>query len=131
MDEEKVASFPIASMDSFLVSSEFGKELAARQTSAFVDFRVLCREFMNRLIILLVGSVSAQSRVARGLSSFCPEMLLENDDNCVFELFADLCKVLESCNTISCDEAKSDVEEFSTYVVEKRGNTVVWDIQPA
>ena len=107
-------------MESFLVSSDFGKELAARQTSAFVDFRVLCREFIDCLIVLLVGSVSAQSRVAMGVSSFCPEMLLEGDDKCVFELFADLCKVLESCETISC-EAKSALETFSTYVLGKRG----------
>ena len=120
MDEEKVTSFPIASMDSFLMSSDFGKELASRHTSAFVDFRVRCREFIYRLIVLLVGSVSAQSHVARVLSSFCPDMLVEGD-RCVFELFTDLCKVLESCKTISCDEAKSAVEEYSTYVVEKRG----------
>ena len=46
---------------------------------------------MDPLIVLLVCSVSAQLRVARVLSSFCPEILLEGDDRCALELFADLC----------------------------------------
>ena len=121
MDEDRISSFPVASSERFLIGSDFGKELAARQTSVFVEIRVRCREFINRLIVLLVGSVSAQSRVASGLSGFCPEMLLESDNRCVFELFTDLCEVLESGETISWDHSKSAVEEFNTYVVEKRG----------
>ena len=120
MSEEKVAEFPSIAMESFLVASDFGRELLAGKTSEFSTFRVRCREFLDRLILIILKSPSVTSRVARGLYCFCPELMLEGDGQLVFQLFPDLCRVLESCRSLSSDESKAAVEEFSSYVVEKR-----------
>ena len=46
--------------------------------------------------------------------------MLEGDDRAVFRLFADLTGVLESCGLLAADETKASIEQFSSYVVEKR-----------
>ena len=46
--------------------------------------------------------------------------MLEGDDSAGFGLFAGPCGYLESCGVVSPDVSKAVVEEFSTYVVEKR-----------
>ena len=120
MDVEKVAEFPPIAMESFLAGSDYGRELLAGKTSEFGTFRVRCREFLDRLIVVILKSPSASSRVSRGLYSFCPELLLEGDGLLVFRLFSDLCRILESCGALLSDESKDAVEEFSSYVVEKR-----------
>ena len=120
MSEEKVAEFPPIAMESFLAGSDYGRELLAGKTSEFSTFRVRCREFLDRLIVVILKTPCVSSRVSRGLYSFCPELLLEGDGQLVFRLFSDLCRVLESCGALLSDESKAAVEEFSSYVVEKR-----------
>ena len=119
MDEEKVAAFPSIADDVFLASCDFGRELLAGKTSEFPTFRIRCREFMDQLVSIILKCPSASSRVSRGIYSFCPELLLEGDGQLVFQLFPDLCRVLESCGCLSSDDSKAAVEEFSSYVVEK------------
>ena len=66
MDIEKVAEFPPIAMESFLAGSDYGRELLAGKTSEFGTFRVRCREFLDRLIVMILKSPSASSRVSRG-----------------------------------------------------------------
>ena len=120
MSEEKVAEFPSIAMETFLLASDFGRELLAGKTSEFSTFRVRCREFLDWLILTILKSPSVTSRVARGLYCFCPELMLEGDGQLVFQLFPEMCRILESCGSLSSDESKAAVEEFSSYVVEKR-----------
>ena len=120
MDIEKVAEFPLIAMESFLAGSDYGRELLAGKTSEFGTFRVRCREFLDRLIVVILKSPSASSRVSRGFYSFCPELLLEGDGQLVFRLFSDLCRILGTCGALLSDESKAAVEEFSSYIVEKR-----------
>ena len=120
MDIEKVAEFPLIAMESFLAGSDYGRELLAGKTSEFGTFRVRCREFLDRLIVVILKSPSASSQVSRGLYSFCPELLLEGDGQLVFRLFSDLCRILGTCGALLSDESKAAVEEFSSYIVEKR-----------
>ena len=122
MDVEKVAEFPPIAMESFLAGSDYGRELLAAKTSEFTTFRVRCREFLDRLIVVILKSPSASSRVSRGLYSFCPELLLEGDGQLVFRLFSDLCRILETCGALLSDESKAAVEEFSSYVLERRSH---------
>ena len=97
MSEEKVAEFPSIAMESFLVGSDFGRDLLAGKTSKFSTFRVRCREFLDRLIVTILKNPSVTSSVARGLYCFCPELMLEWDGQLVFQLFPDICRILESC----------------------------------
>ena len=60
----------------------------------------------------------------QGLCSFCPELLLEGDNDCVFGLFKKLVLVLEKNRALSGSESKAAVEEFVTYVVDVRARHV-------
>ena len=51
-------------------------------------------------------------------------MLLEGDDYGAFSLFAGLCHIFVVCGLVSEDESKAAVEEYSSYVVEKRRQNV-------
>ena len=107
-------------MDSFLVNDDFGKTLMTKKVGELPDFRVRCRQFINRLIAAIVGKVSVTSGVSRCFYSFCPDFLLEGDDDGVFALFADLCRLLKMCNLITSDESSCAVDEFGSYVIAKR-----------
>ena len=54
------------------------------------------------------------------MCSFCPELMLEGDDVAVFSLFADLCRILVSCGSLSVDESSAALEEHTSFIVEKR-----------
>ena len=120
MSVEKVRQFPSIAMSDFLMNYEFGRELAEGKTSDVEAFRVRCKDFMDELIVVIVEQVSSTSDVSRGLYSFCPELLLEGDDHGAFSLFAGLCHIFVVCGLVSKDESKAAVEEYSSYVVEKR-----------
>ena len=120
MSEEKVSEFPPIAIESFLAGSDYGRALLAGRISEFSTFRVQCRKFLDRLIVMILKCPSVSSWVSRGLYSFCPELVLEGEGQLVFRLFTDLCRVLESCGALLPDESKTAVEEFSSYVVEKR-----------
>ena len=121
MSVDAVSHFPVLPMDSFLVKDDFGKTLMAKKAAKLPDFRVRCRQFIDRLILVLGGNISVTSGVSRCHYSFCPETLLEGDDCAVFILFADLCRLLKVCNLLTLDESSCAIDEFGSYVIEKRG----------
>ena len=120
MDVEKVAEFPPAPIESFLENCDFDRLLSAGKTSGVLEFRVHCKEFLDRLVFVILKNPAVSSRVARGFSCFCPEVILEGDDRAVFRLFADLTGVLESCGLLAADETKAGIEQFNSYLVEKQ-----------
>ena len=120
MDVERVAEFLPAPIESFLENCDFGRLLSAGKTSGVLEFRVHCKEFLDRLVFVILKNPAVSSRVARGFSCFCPEIMLEGDDRAVFRLFADLTVVLESCGLLAADETKAGIEQFNSYIVEKR-----------
>ena len=94
--------------------------LAAGKTSEFVTFRQRCREFIDRVVVLLLKTSTATSVVSRGLYSFCPAMMLEGDNTIAFTFFASLCEILVDCGALLSDEAKAAQEEYTSFVVEQR-----------
>ena len=58
--------------------------------------------------------------VSPDLLSFCSEILLEGDSSCVSNLFSDLCRLYVGCGVLALDVSKATVEEFTSYVAEKR-----------
>ena len=120
MDVAAVSAFPSILINEFLINHEFRKLLSEGKTSEFVTFRLRCREYIDRLIVMLLKNSSATSAISEGLYSFCPELMLEGDDTTAFALFAGLCKVLEACGVISSDVSKAAVEEYTSYEVERR-----------
>ena len=120
MDLEKLAEFPFAPIESLLENCYFGRLLSAGKTTGVLEFRGRCRELLDRLVFIILSIPAVSSRVTRGFSCFCPENMLEGDDHAVFRLFADLTGVLGSCVLLAADEAKAAVEQFNSYIVEKR-----------
>ena len=120
MSLEKVADFPAISYDVFLVKYDLGQELLNGKTSEVQEFRVNCRKFHDELIREIVSHRSVTTGVSRGLYSFCPEILLDGDTNSIFGLFAGLCTILVDCGTLPLGASSAAVDEFYSYVVEKR-----------
>ena len=120
MNVAAVSAFPSIPINKFLMNYEFRKLLSNGKTSEFVTFRLRCREFIDRLIVMLLKTTSVTSVISKGLYSFCPELMLAGDDTTAFALFAGLCKVLDACGVISTEVSKAAVEEYTSYVVERR-----------
>ena len=120
MDVKKLSRFPVAPLEEFLKNNELGKMLAAGKTSEFVTFCQRCREFIDRVVVLLLKTSTVTSMVSRGLYSFCPALMLEGDNTIAFTLFADLCGILADCGALLSDEAKAAHEEYTSFVVEQR-----------
>ena len=120
MNVEKVTKFPVAPMEEFLAHCECGKSLLSSKASEITKFRGRCREFIDRLAFLLVESASTRFVVSKGLCSFCPELMLEGDDKCAFDLFSELCDDLMRCGALSREQCNAAVDEYSAYVIEKR-----------
>ena len=120
MDIEKIAGFPAISADAFLVNYELGQELLKGKTSEVQEFRVNCRKFLDELIREIVCHRSVSSGVSRGLYCFGPEILLDGDGDSIFGLFAGLCKISVDCGVLPLGSSSAAVDEFYSYVVEKR-----------
>ena len=58
MDVWKVFVYPVAPMDTFLDSCDFGRELLAGKTSEAHEFPVHCRDFLDQLITVVLNSPS-------------------------------------------------------------------------
>ena len=120
MDISKLNSFRALPIEEYLVHYPYGKELAAGTTSEIREFRVKCRVFLDHLVVVLLRKVTVTSRLPKGLYSFCPEIMLEGDDSTVFSFFFSLCELLKSGNAVSADEMDAAVEEYQSYLIEKR-----------
>ena len=120
MDVEKVKAFPSIPDDEFLENYELGRLLNEKKTSNFTTFRVRCREFLDCLVVTLLKNPSATSAVSKGIYSFCPELMLEGDNSTAFALFAGLCSILETCGVLASDESKGALDEYSSFIVERR-----------
>ena len=120
MEPSKLDAFEKTSSDDFLKNHEFGVELHRSNTDVMCEFRNRCREFVDRLVDVILGQQVVSSDFLQGLYCFCPELLLEGDDHHVFQLFSRLVRVLERCGYLSGCDAQSSREEFATYVVDAR-----------
>ena len=120
MEPSKLQAFEKVSTDDFLQSYEFGAELHRSNTDEAREFRNRCREFVDRLVDVILGQQVVSSDFFQGLYCFCPELLLEGDDQHVFQLFSRLVRVLERCGCLSSSDAQSSREEFTTFVVDVR-----------
>ena len=90
----EIAAFGVVPIERFLIHCDFGRELSASMTGEMRDFRKKCLEFIDRIVFVLLESVTVTSGVARMLHSFCPDIILGGDDRHVFELFSSLCQLL-------------------------------------
>ena len=84
------------------------------------EFRDYCPEFMDQLVDGILSSQAVSSVLVQGLYSFCPELLLEGDNQSVFSLFTKLVRVLERNGVVTNSESNATVEEFLTFVVDFR-----------
>ena len=102
------------------MDSDFGRKLVIVKTGEMREFRVKCRECIDRFVSLILTSTAVTSGVSRGLYAFCPEIMLGGDDHQIFELFGSLCDLFKSCHVMSSDGLNAAAAEFKSYVIEKR-----------
>ena len=80
MDCDELSGFEKFDTEDFLLNWEFGEELQQGGTSEIRDFRNQSREFLDGLVDVILSLNWVSSEVTQGLYSFCPEILLEGDD---------------------------------------------------
>ena len=124
MDPSKLAAFEKINVTSFLRKYEIGEVLKGSKGGEKREFRNQCSEFLDRLVVSILSCQLVSANLLQGLYSFCPELLLDGDNACVFSLFIKLVRVLERSGALSGSESKAAVEEFVTYVVDVRARRV-------
>ena len=120
MSIDMVTTIDKLSTDSFLVKDCFGVELRQSKHSEAAEFLNQSREFFDCLTDAILGLTLVRADFLQDVYSFCPELLLDVDDRCVFQLFAKLLRVLERSGSLSFEESKASSEEFTTFVVDAR-----------
>ena len=106
MDCDELSGFEKVDTEDFLLNWEFGEALQQDVTSATRDFRNRSRELLESLVDVILSLNLVSSEVMQGLLSFCPEILLEGDDQHIFRLFGELLTVLKRSGCVSEDEIK-------------------------
>ena len=119
MSVETVSVFPVVASDAFLLNDDFSRTLT-KKVGGLPEFRMRCRQFIDRLVVV-IGSITVTLEISRCFYSFCPEILFEGDDSGVFALFADLYRLLKTCDLITAEELSRSVDEFGSYVIQKQG----------
>ena len=76
-DLMKIRDFTVVSCDAFLANHDLGNQLSAGKTKEYTEFRLHCRQFVDRLIVILLENTYARSVFAKGMCSFCPELMLQ------------------------------------------------------
>ena len=87
MDSSKIEPFSKIDTADILLNHEIGEELQRGTTGDLQESRNRCREFMDRLVDVLLGCNLVVSDFLQGVYAFCPELLLEGDDR-YFRLFS-------------------------------------------
>ena len=124
MDVSKLTAFEKINVASFLQNYEFGEVLRKAKGGEAREFRNQCPEFVDRLVVSILSCQLVSANLFQRLYSFCPELLLEGDNDCVFGLFNKLVRALERSGALSGSESKAAVEEFVTYVVDVRARHI-------
>ena len=124
LDRRKYYSCCLLKATSYLQNYEFEGVLETSRRGKAREFCIQCPEFVDRLVVSTLSCQLVSTNLLQGLYTFCPELLLEGDNDCVISLFNKLVRVLERSGDWSGPESKSAVEEFLTHVVDTRARHV-------
>ena len=121
MSVERIAGITKLDTDLFLAHHEFCEKLRCSGSAGAREFLNRSRAFADRLVDVKLEELHLVSAVfLQGIYSFCPELLLEGDDQGVFQLFSKLLRVFERSRCSSSDDANASSEQFTTFVVDAR-----------
>ena len=120
MDASKVTKLEKTATSEFLLNDAFGVELSQSTNCEVCYFRNRCREFVDHLVNVLLAQHVLSADFFYGISCFCPELLLEGDDQQIFQFFSQLVRLFERSGSVPADIAQSSMEEFTTFVVDVR-----------
>ena len=85
---------------------------------------VIVAVFVDRLVDVILGQQVISADFFMGVYCFCPEIILEGDDQHIFRLFSQLVHVLEKSGCLPHSDSLTSVEEFTTFVVDARARHV-------
>ena len=93
-----------------------------RLSSIYVrkEFKKNCWEFFDHFVSCILSSVSARSPIGRGLSSFCPEILIGGDEHSATSLFVELVNALGRLKWLKSTEKEASKSEFQSFVRDQR-----------
>ena len=84
------------------------------------EFKQNCLDFLEDLTSNVLSSLCARSPVGRGLSAFCPEILIGGDDHSALSLFSELINALGRMKWLKSSEKEGCKAEFQSFVRDQR-----------
>ena len=84
------------------------------------EFRRDCRRFFEDLVSTILSTVAARSPIGQGLSCFCPEIVIGDDNYSAFHLFGQLLDGLLELGWVRGSEVEPARAEFHSFVREQR-----------
>ena len=115
------SSFASVSLDNFLVGSRFLEYVSKLPSPSLrASFKQDCFTFFEDLISQILSTTAARSPIGRGMSAFCPEILVGGDSYSVFLLFGELVDSLVRSKWIKSADAEATRAEFQSFVRDQR-----------
>ena len=105
----------IINLRSINLSNEYSHEA---ETCEIRESRNRCRGFLEHLIDVILSHHTISAEVVRAIYCFSPELLVEGDDEHVFDSFSELVRLLGKSGSLSSVESEAAVEEFVTMFVD-------------
>ena len=93
-----------------------------KMNSSFLrkEFRRDCRRFLEDLVSTILSTVAAGSPIGHGLSCFCPEIVIEDDNYSALHLFGQLLDGLLELGWVRGSEVEPAKAEFHSFVREQQ-----------
>ena len=115
------SSFTAIEDQHFLVGTRVHAALE-KMTSQYLkkQFRSSARRFLEDFTSTVLSTVAARSKPGQGVSSFCPEIIIEGDDHSAFFLFGQLLDGLVECGWEKGLTVEACKAEFQSFVNDQR-----------
>ena len=115
------SGFVAVSLDNFLVGSRFLEYLSKLPSPSLrASFKRDCFTFLEDLVSQILPTTAARSPTGRGMSAFCPEILVGGDSYSVFLLFGELVDSLVRSKWLKSADAEATRAEFQSFVRDQR-----------
>ena len=115
------SSFAAIDEEHFLVGTRVHAALEKMSSSYLKrEFRSNARHFLDEFCSIILSTVAAISKLAQGVSCFCPEFILGGYDHSAFFLYGQLLDGLVECGWEKGSNVEACKAEFQSFVREQR-----------
>ena len=115
------SSFAAIDEEQFLVGTRIHSALEKMPSSYLrKEFRSNARRFLDDFCSTILSTVAARSKLGQGVSCFCHEIVLGDDDHSAFFLYGQLLDGLVECGCEKGSHVEACKAEFQSFVQEQR-----------